>query len=108
MTQPSEDGPSPEAMVENVQVRWPDDIGANAEAVNQVLFSYDQTLTDVIYMYLGHIAPPPWSSPEVAQERLAAAGNSLDITPKGSFVLSRTRAEELWEALGRHLGKSPR
>lgn len=94
-------------MVENVQVRWPDDIGANAEAVNQVVFAFDQLISDVIYMYLGHVGPPPWVSPEVAQERLAATGNTITIEPKGSFVLSRTRAEELWEALGKHLGKLP-
>jgi hypothetical protein len=109
MTQPSAGEPSPdEVMVDNVQVRWPDDIGANAEAVNQVVFSYDQLIPDVVYMYLGHIAPPPWVSPEVAAERLTAVGGTLPITAKGAFALSRTRAEELWEALGKHLGKLPK
>ncbi len=95
-------------MATDVQVRWPDDIGANALPVNQVVFSYDQLIPDVVYMYLGHIAPPPWLTPEVAAERLDLVGGSLPIAAQGSFILSRTRAEELWEALGKHIGKLPK
>lgn len=107
MTQPSADRPSPEPLAENVQVRWPDDTGTDSVAVNQVLFSFDQAITDVVYMYVGHVAPPPWPSSEIAHERLAANSNTLQIVPKGSFVMSRTNAEDLWQALGRHLGKLP-
>ncbi|HZE16813.1 MAG TPA: hypothetical protein VE197_14530 [Mycobacterium sp.] len=106
MTQPSE-GPSAEPIAENVGLRWPDDMGVDAQPVNQVMFLWDQLITDALYMYLGHVAPPPWSSPEDAQESLATTGNKIYISPRGSFILSRTRAEELWEALGRHLGKLP-
>ncbi|WP_137149462.1 hypothetical protein [Mycolicibacterium sp. CR10] len=109
MTQPGVGpvDPSVDDSAENVETRWPDYVGANAVAVNQVLFAWDQTIQDMLYMYLGHIAPPPWLSVEVGQERIAELGYKLDILPKGAFVLSRTRAEELWTVLGRHLGKLP-
>jgi hypothetical protein len=90
-----------------VEVRWPDDVGADAEAINQVLFAWDQNIQDALYIYLGHIAPPPWMSPDIAQESLDTTGNRIQIKAKGSFIISRTRAEELWVALGRHLGKLP-
>jgi hypothetical protein len=90
-----------------VELRWPDEIGANAEAVNQVLVAWDQEIPEVLYLYLGHVAPRPWLTPEVATERLAETGNHIDVTPKGAFAISRTRAEEIWTILGRHIGKLP-
>lgn len=84
---------------------WPDDIGANAEAVNQVIVAWDQNSQDVLYLYLGHVGPPPWLSPEIAAERLEANNGRLPVVKKGSFVLSRYRAEEMYRVLGRHLGK---
>ena len=90
-----------------VELRWPDSVGADAQAVNQVLVSWDQDSTDLMYLYLGHVAPPPWLTEEIASERLDALHRRLEVTPKGAFVLSRTRAEELWSAIGRHLGKLP-
>src|SRR5690349_5428703 len=111
MSQPASGPPkSPEELAAAlaVDVRWPDDIGANAEAVNQVVISWDQDVTDMLYLYLGHVAPPPWLSADIAADRLAQVGNRLEVTPKGAFVLSRTRAEEIWTVLGQHLGKLPR
>lgn len=84
---------------------WPDDVGADAEAVNQFVVAWDQDLRDVLYLYFGHVAPPPWLSAEIATERIQALGNQIAVQPKGSFMLSRTRAEQLWSVLGRHLGK---
>jgi hypothetical protein len=108
MSQPSESRPAASPDVSKVvDLVWPDDIGANAAAVNQVMFANDQSIQDVVYLYLGHIAPPPWLTEGAAQQRLQALGNTLPVTAKGSFVMSRTRAEELWLALGRHLGKLP-
>jgi hypothetical protein len=109
MTQPAAATPeSPqEPIASSVELRWPDDVGADAQAVNQVLVSWDQEITDILYVYLGHVAPPPWLTGEIAQERLAEIGNQMKVTPKGAFVLSRSRAEELWSVLGRHLGKLP-
>ncbi|MDP7703245.1 hypothetical protein [Mycobacterium sp. TY815] len=111
MTRPradSADEPEHDIVEKAIDVRWPDDMGANVEAVNQVIFAWDQASSDAVYMYLGHIGPPPWLSPDAAEERLAAAGGSLLVAPKGSFILGRDRAEEMWLALGRHLGKLPR
>ncbi len=95
----------PEADEMKLDLVWPDEIGAQAEAVNQVLFAWDQAHRNVVYMYLGHVPPPPWLTEEVARERVAAMGHKVPVEPKGSFVLSLERAEELWAALGKHLGK---
>lgn len=90
-----------------VRLVWPDDVGADAQAVNQAVVSYDQANDDVVYLYLGHVAPPPWLDDEVTRNRLDHLSYELPVTPKGSFILSRTRAEEVWTILGRHLGKLP-
>ncbi len=91
-----------------LQLAWPDDVGAEAQPVNQVVFAFDQNFHDMVYMNLGHVPPPLWVSLEVAQERAAELGNRLQVHPRGSFVMSRGRAEELWRALGMHLGLLPR
>lgn len=107
MTQPSEGSSKDDPIAENIELRWPDDIGNNTEVINQVLFSWDQQIPDAMYMYLGHVAPPPWLTEELAREKLKDT-KILPIIAKGSFLMSRTRAEEFWDALGRHLGKLPK
>lgn len=73
--------------------------------VNKALFAWDEGMEDIVYMYLGHIAPPPWMTQEEVNARREEAQGIFPVEPQGSFVLSRRRAEELWEALGKHLGK---
>lgn len=102
-------GPAPEdEVLATVNIAWPDNIGSHATPVNQVLFARDQQFTDSVYMYLGLLAPPPWLTGEIAAQRVREIGNVLPIEPKGVFVLSRSRALELWQALGQHLGVLPR
>jgi hypothetical protein len=84
---------------------WPDDVGAEAQVVNKIVFSYDENNQELVYMYLGHVAPPPWLTPEAAKERAKELGNKFPVEPKGSFIMSRQRALEMWLALGKHLGK---
>ena len=92
------------------QLVWPENAGNRAVAVNQVVFAWDQSYTDMVYMHLGHAATPPprWVNLDVMQKRLADAaegsGIELAVEPVGSFVLSRPRALELYRALGKHLG----
>ncbi len=88
-------------------LRWPDDTGADAQAVNQVIVAWDQNNQDLLYLYLGHVGPPPWLTKAAAEERLSETQNTIPVVPKGAFVLGRARAEELWTILGRHLGKLP-
>lgn len=92
----------------DLDLHWPSDIGAQAQVVNKALFAWDETQQDVVYMYLGHVAPPPWLTPEEAAERGKELGSKFPVEPQGSFIMSRRRAEELWEALGKHLGKLPK
>jgi hypothetical protein len=108
MTNPDERPSSDDPQATRVELVWPENVGADAQAVNQVVVSWDQNVQDVLYLYLGHVSPLPWLSSEFAEERLQELGNKLPVTPKGSFILSRTRAEELWTVLGRHLGKLPK
>lgn len=91
-----------------LQLVWPEDVGAVAQPVNQVVFAFDQNFHDMVYMNVGHVPPPLWMSGDIAKERAAEIGNRLVVQPRGSFVMSRGRAEELWRALGIHLGLLPR
>lgn len=106
MTNPSQ---GDEVEVE-FQLVWPDGTGSHSVAANQFVFAWDQNLRNMLYMHLGHAATPLWVNPEIARQRAAAAGGKpieLAIEPVGSFVMDRDRAEELYRALGRHLGITP-
>jgi hypothetical protein len=91
-----------------LKVLWPETLAAEAQVVNQALFVCDQESQDVVYFVLGHVAPPLWLTPDAARERLGRVGNEIHVQPRGSFLMSRKRAEDMWEALGKHLGKLPR
>ncbi|MCV7385379.1 hypothetical protein [Mycolicibacter longobardus] len=90
-----------------VPLAWPVDLASQAVPVNQVLFAWDQENRDVVYAMFGHLGPPLWLTPEVARQHAAEFGEALAVQPRGSFILSRSRAEEIWTVLGRHLGKIP-
>ena len=107
MTDSGEVGDAGRPFELKLQLAWPNNLGAQAQPVNQVVFTWDQNYHDMLYMYLGHVAQPLWLTDDVARQRAAEVGNTLAVEPKGVFVMGRARAEELWEALGKHLGKSP-
>ena len=88
---------------EQLELAWPDDSGAWAHSVNKALFAWDEH-QDLVYMDLGHVAPLPWTTPEMAAERMKALKGKLEVELRGSFVMSRKRAVELWDVLGKHLG----
>jgi hypothetical protein len=87
--------------------RWPLDAASQAQIVNQVVCAWDQGNRDTMYLVLGHIPPPLWLRQEDAM-KFAAENDAIDVQPRGSFVMSRHAAEEIWDILGRHLGKLPR
>jgi hypothetical protein len=89
-----------------IPLAWPVDLASQAQPVNQALFAWDQDNHDVLYAMFGHVGPPLWLSPEQLQQ-FAESFQALAVQPRGSFVISRTKAEEIWDALGRHLGKLP-
>jgi hypothetical protein len=106
MTDPGQPGgPTQYDTQYNMDLVWATDAGAQAQVVNKALFAWDENQRDVVYMYLGHVAPPPWFSQKQAEEHAEAMHNKFPVQPQGAFLLSRRRAEELWEALGKHLGK---
>jgi len=91
-----------------LQVLWPFDTVSEPQVVNQAAFSWDQQYRDTIYIAFGHIGPPLWLTPEARDKGIAELGGKfIPVTPRGTFAMSRGRAEEIWEALGRHLGKLP-
>lgn len=105
MTDPGQAGSPTQVTTQySLDLRWPNDTGARAQVVNKVLFAWSEG-HDLVYMYLGHVAPPPWLSQEEADDRSEEIGKKLPVEPQGSFALTLPRAEELWEALGKHLGK---
>ncbi|MFV9634858.1 hypothetical protein [Mycobacterium neumannii] len=86
---------------------WPLDAAAHAQVVNQAICAWDQGNREgVMYLTLGHVPPPLWLRQEEARQ-FAAENDSIEVQPRGSFAMSRAAAEELWEILGRHLGKLP-
>lgn len=90
---------------------WPEDYAGQAQPVNQVVFAQpiplgDGGLDDGVYMLLGHLAPPIWLDPVAVTDGVQRTQGRFEIEPRGSFYLSRARAEEIWRVLGRHLGHS--
>ncbi len=87
-----------------LQPKWPLDAASQAQAVNQVVCAWDQGGHDVMYLVLGHVPPPLWLTPGAAEE-WASQNDSIDVQPRGSFIMSQKTAEDMWNILGRHLGK---
>jgi hypothetical protein len=88
-----------------IPLAWPIDLASQAQPVNQALFAWDQDNREVVYMMFGHVGPPIWLTPDAAKQHATQFGETLAVQPRGSFIMSRYRAEEVWNALGRHLGK---
>lgn len=103
---PAGEGTNTDATFE-IPLAWPVDLASQAVPVNQALFAWDQDNREVIYVMLGHLGPPIWLSEEAAKEHTAQFGDAIPVQPRGSFIITRSRAEEIWGALGRHLGKLP-
>ncbi|WKN53749.1 hypothetical protein HJ581_0008055 [Rhodococcus opacus] len=94
------------------QIAWPDGIADQAQVANQFMIANDGSEPNGpdnagIYLLVGHVGAPLWAtSPEAAQERVANFGTSIPVQPKGAFFMTRGKAHELWETLGKHLGVS--
>lgn len=90
------------------QTRWPEGLTENAQVINQFAMVNDNTPGEPgMYLLLGHIGAPVWTTPDHARQIAEETSGILGIAPRGSFFLSRFRAEELWGMLGKHLGKLP-
>lgn len=80
----------------------------HTEVVNQMALTEappnsDGTRDGGMYLILGHILPPMFTSPQDVEEFIGEGG-TLDIQPKGAFYLSSPRALELYRMLGAQLG----
>lgn len=93
-----------------VQIAWPDGLADQAQLCNQFMFAFDGAESNGqgaagIYLLVGHVAPPIWAtSEEAVAEHVAKFGHTVPVQPRGSFFMSRGKAIELWETLGKHLG----
>jgi hypothetical protein len=91
-------------------VIWPEDAAAEAPVVTHLGIIGDGTPESSaggvagMYLVMGQVAPPAWFSP-VAVERGLAAGRDVPVKVHAAVYLTRSRAEELYELLRRHLGK---
>lgn len=89
-----------------MQAAWPDGLTEQAQVVNQFAMLNDNTPeAPGVYLLLGHLGAPIWLTPEIARQRAAESNYVLPIAPRGSYFMTRQRAEELWTTLGKHLGK---
>lgn len=93
-----------------VQIAWPDGLADQAQLCNQFMFAFDGSESNGqsaagMYFLVGHVAPPLWAtSPEAVAEHIENFGSTVPVQPRGSFFMSRGKAIELWEQLGKHLG----
>lgn len=88
----------------NLSTVWPSDVTSAAEVANQFLLAWDSPNQQGTYLLIGHLASPAWATPEQARRGAEELNGEIAVDPKGSFFLARDRAEELWVALGQHLG----
>lgn len=91
---------------DDVEVRalWPEGLVESAQLVNQFAIATDLTSPDGVYILMGHFAPPIFSSPEHAQQRMEQLGGAVTIMPRGAFYMTRSNAADLRDFLTTHLG----
>lgn len=95
-----------------VQAAWPE-LAANAPVpVNQFALVAGTPLRSgdsdgLAILMVGHVAQPLLSGVDAARRFWQAHGNALAVEVQGAFLLSDRRLEELYEVIGRHLGKGP-
>jgi hypothetical protein len=107
-------GVTPPEPVEQKSVRveavWPTDLLVHAQPVNQTLLANslnlnDGSLDELVYLALGHAAPPPGSiDPSTFVE--GPDGSQvlpLPVKVSGIFTMSRGRIRELRDILDRYL-----
>ena len=98
------DGPDEQLPVRLV---WPRDATKDATVINNAAVLWDGEPTQQgVYLLLGHVGPPAWFSAAEAKAALAETDSQLQVDLRGSFFMTRTRAKELWTALGQHLEKA--
>jgi len=88
-----------------IHLVWPEALGETAQVVNQFVIANDISDTGGVYLLLGHVASPVYLEPEVAKQRLEARGNSLPITARGAFYMTRRNLENLRTIIDNHLAK---
>ncbi len=88
---------------------WPGDFSFDPQVINQVAITFDQGNPELVYLMFGHIGPPLWMTDDAVEQGIAQyeAEGGVPVTTRGSFVVSRTRAIEIWESMGRMLGTLP-
>lgn len=93
-----------------VEAQWPSDLLFQALPVNQVILANSLNLNDgapdeLVYLALGHAAPPPGA---IAPSMLVEKPDGSQVLPlpvqrAGVFTMSRGRVRELRDILDRYL-----
>lgn len=99
MTEPAPPGQFPITLV------WPEALGETAQVVNQFVMSNDMSNSQAVYLLFGHVATPVYLDPAHAQQRLQERGNSIPVSARGSFYLTRENAAKLRDIIDNHLKK---
>ena len=98
--------PSPNGGEFPINLVWPEALGEAAQVANQFVISDDISDKNGVYLLLGHVSAPVYLDPEVARQRLAERGNSLPISARGAFYMTRLNLEKLRDIINNHLAKS--
>ena len=90
------------------QIAWPDramskPVLINASAVTQSAGNSDGTSDGSVYLLLGHVGFPIFADQAEARQYFES-GKVLPVDLEGSFFLQRSKAHDLWVALGSQLG----
>lgn len=94
----------------NFEVVWPNDSAAGAQVVTQFGILSDGGTPESpqpagLYLVMGDVAPPPWFTDAARERGIVETKGQIHVQVRSAVYMTRVRAEELYEALGKHLGK---
>ena len=85
-------------------VTWPWDAADGAPVVSHMALLGDGT-EEGFYLVMGQVAPPPWFTMEARERGAAQYGRELPVHVRAAVHMTRSRAEELYALLHKHLRK---
>lgn len=89
-----------------LRLSWPTTAADNPDLVNQFVVYTPDDDPGTTYILCGHAVPPVVLNPDDVRDVLTQLDGRLPVHPRGAFVMTRAKAEELHRVLGDHLGKN--
>lgn len=91
---------------EQLAERWPADTVAAPSFADRFVVSSAGADPDHLYLAFGKMPNPVWLTEEDRADGLRQCGGVLPITVRGTMVVSRKTAEQIYNALGEQLGRT--